>query len=77
MVKDRFVHYQEAEDAIMAAVWEWSNLGPPGRDMNDVDESKAVTFWKEADYESFKSRVTSYSRTSRQTRNYLISTGTV
>ena len=51
MVKDRFVHYREAEDAIIAAVWEWSNLGPPEMEADDTDESsKAVPPWKDADY---------------------------
>ena len=50
MVKDRFVHYREAEDAIMTAVWEWSNLGQPGVESNKSDESPETSPWKDADY---------------------------
>lgn len=50
MVKDRFAHYRDAEDAVMRAVWEWSNLGQPGTVVNEATESREVSPWKAADY---------------------------
>lgn len=40
MIKDRFVHYRDAEDAIMTAVREWSNLGPPSTAVDEATESR-------------------------------------
>lgn len=50
MVKDRFVHYRDAEDAIMTAIWEWSNLGQPSTAVDEATESREPSPWKAADY---------------------------
>jgi hypothetical protein len=50
MVKDRFEYYREAEDAIMKAVWEWSNLGQPNVEVDEAGESRETSPWKEADH---------------------------